>query len=131
MYGVEDDRRWRALAAVLLAAAGGFQAALALGAPWGRLAYGGGHPGTLPAGLRVASAAATVAYGALVPVVVRGRPTGRAGRRLLGAAAVLFGVGAVANAVSPSAPERVVWTPVAALLAVTLWRLRPGAVTSG
>ena len=33
----------------------GFQIALALGAPWGRAAWGGAHEGRLPGKLRVAS----------------------------------------------------------------------------
>ena len=37
-----------------------FQLALALGAPWGRAAYGGQTPGVLPAGRRVSSAVAVV-----------------------------------------------------------------------
>ena len=40
-----------------------FQLALAFGAPWGRFAWGGQYPGTLPAGYRIASAFSVLVYG--------------------------------------------------------------------
>jgi len=49
-----------------------FQAALALGAPLGRAAYGGVHDGQLPTGLRMASAFATIVW-ALAAMIVLGR----------------------------------------------------------
>jgi hypothetical protein len=35
-----------------------------------------------------------------------------------------MGVATVVNGVSPSLPERAIWTPTAALLAVLAWRAR-------
>lgn len=97
-----------------------FQIALAAGAPWGELAWGGQHAGTLPDRLRVASAvSAAVWIGAAAVATHRG--TGRRVQGARAAYAVLCGVGTVLNAVSPSAPERWLWTPVAAGLAVGFW----------
>ncbi|MGA8046949.1 MAG: hypothetical protein WCA30_11865 [Dermatophilaceae bacterium] len=99
-----------------------FQLALAAGAPWGRLAWGGRHERVLPTELRAASMASALVWaGALVaaatashsPAVTRART----------AYAILAGVGTVMNAVSPSRPERLLWTPVAGALAGSLWRL--------
>ena len=100
-----------------------FQVALALGAPWGRAAWGGAHE-RLPSGLRIASAIAAV-FWLLVPLVVLARagydlspvPAGTA----RWATWVLFGllaVGTLMNLASRSALERLVQTPSAAVLAV-------------
>ncbi|TFB66837.1 hypothetical protein [Cryobacterium sp. Hz9] len=40
-----------------------FQLSLALGAPWGRFAWGGQHPGVLPFGYRIASGVSILIYG--------------------------------------------------------------------
>ena len=45
---------------MLMLLMGLFQVALALGAPWGALAWGGQHGGTLPAGYRWGSAFANI-----------------------------------------------------------------------
>lgn len=47
-------------------------------------------------------------------------------RRLLAAAAGLYAVGTAMNAASPSRTERLLWTPVAAGLAASLWVARRG-----
>jgi hypothetical protein len=99
-----------------------FQAALALGAPLGRAAWGGTHP-QAPTGLRVASA---VAFGvwALAALIV----LGRAGFHLspLPTALLRWGtwtlvgvlaLGAVLNFASPSGWERFLWGPIAVILA--------------
>jgi hypothetical protein len=60
-------------AALLLGVIGVFQVLLALGAPWGSAAYGGGSAGpdgVLPSGLRVASAVAAVILGVAAWVVL-------------------------------------------------------------
>jgi hypothetical protein len=115
-----------AAAAALLAVTAAFQVALAAGAPWGAAAWGGTHPGVLPAGLRVASAGTLVVYGPLAAVAVGrlGRPATR--RRVLRGASGLMVLGAVMNAASPSTVEKV-WVPVTAALAVLLWRAAPSA----
>ncbi|GMU39234.1 MAG: hypothetical protein AMXMBFR23_01000 [Chloroflexota bacterium] len=112
-------------AAVGFLALSAFQAALAVGAPWAHLAWGGRHEGVLPVGLRLASAAAVVfLLGAAVLVTVAARPLaegdGRVAlaRRLAGVLAFLLLLNAAGNLVSQSNAERVVMTPAAGVLAI-------------
>lgn len=114
------------VAAVLYLGIAAFQLALALGAPWGRAAYGGQHPGAVPPRLRVSSAVALVVWAAVALVVLR-----RVGLVLWAplpdawlpvALWVVVGFGAVAvllNAITPSRTERVIWLPTAVLLFVS------------
>lgn len=115
------------LVAILLAAVLAllvvFQLALALGAPWGRLAWGGQHAGVLPRGYRIGSAVTLLVYAAIgmVPLDLAGvidvLPNGVA----LVLAWVIFAVFAlslVLNAISRSKLERAVMTPVASVLTV-------------
>ena len=88
--------RDRAAAGLLLAGVTAFQVSLAAGTPWGRLAWGGSHEGVLPTDLRVASA-------------LRGGCGGSV-------------VGAALNLASPSPPERALWAPVTAAVAVLTGR---------
>ncbi|WP_345713975.1 hypothetical protein [Kineococcus glutinatus] len=118
-------RRAGAVAATLTAGVACFQLALAAGAPWGRLAWGGVHAGVLPDGYRLASAASALTYAALTVVAGTGLLPAAPRRAVLTGAAALMGVGTVLNLASPSLPERLLWTPVAAALAVTFWRARP------
>lgn len=113
------------LATGLLLVAAGFQASLALGAPWGAAAYGGGNPGVLPTSMRASSAAAVVVYSGLAYVVWSGRLAPPAQRRGYAALSGVFAVGTVMNAISPSMVEKAIWTPVVAVLAYSLWRARP------
>jgi hypothetical protein len=100
-----------------------FQATLALGAPLGRAAWGGAHVGTLPVGLRIASAVAAV-FWAFAAVLVLERagihvvwlPGGLVRWGPWALVAILV-VGALMNLASPSAWERFLWGPVALLLA--------------
>ncbi|HYI34328.1 MAG TPA: hypothetical protein VEX88_12775 [Glaciibacter sp.] len=110
------------VAGVLFLVVAAFQAALAVGAPWGEAAYGGGNPGVLPENLRGSSAIATVVYLFLAGVAGTrfSPPTLR--RRLLLGASGLMAVGAVMNLASPSLVERLIWTPVTIVLVVALWR---------
>jgi hypothetical protein len=103
-----------------------FQAALALGAPWGEAAYGGGSAGVLPAGQRISSVVAVPVYLALAGVASGriGSPTVR--RRVLRGASVLLGAGALLNLASPSVVERMIWVPVSVVAAVSLWKAAPG-----
>ncbi|MGH2663431.1 MAG: hypothetical protein ACRDH8_11635 [Actinomycetota bacterium] len=111
----------------------GFQAALALGAPWGRAAWGGAHR-RLPGGLRIASAVAVILWLAAALVVLA-----RAGYRSpipsgVGrwATWVLFGllvVGTLMNLVSRSKLERLIQTPTAAGLAILCLLVALGPVT--
>lgn len=117
-------------AAVLLLGVAGFQAALALGAPWGSAAYGGGNPGVLSDTLRTSSAAASGVYlllaatagTSLVPAALR--------RRALYGTAGLMVVGTLMNLASPSLVERMIWTPVTAALVVLLWKAARGDVVA-
>ncbi|WP_052665206.1 hypothetical protein [Nitriliruptor alkaliphilus] len=110
-------------AAVSLAAIGVFQLALALGAPLGRAAWAGQHPGVLPRNLRIASAAAAVLYPLMIVLVL-------ASAGVIDDAAVpgsgvvamwfltaFFGLGVLANGASRSRPERI-WAPVSLVIAV-------------
>ena len=107
--------------AVLTALVVAFQLALAAGAPLGRFAMGGAHPGVFPPRLRVA---AVVQAGllALVALVVLSRaglvlPDWRAASRWLAWAVVgLMAVAAVLNLITPSRGERMVWGPVTVVL---------------
>ncbi len=100
-----------------------FQLALALGAPWGAAAWGGGSEGVLPAHLRIASGVAAVLWG-WAALVVAGRSLGGVGqRRVLLVLGVLSLVSLAANLASPSAVERAIWAPVALVMAVLSWGL--------
>lgn len=108
---------------VVLALLVPFQLALALGAPWGRFTMGGQHDGVLPPRLRVTAAVSVLVYAVLALVVLA-----RAGAvdvlpdgfsRV--ATWVVFGffvLNTALNAISRSRAERLVMTPVAAVLAV-------------
>lgn len=116
--------RYEVATAVALLGIGAFQGALAAGAPWGRAAYGGTHPGTLPGHLRALSAVAGVGYGAAALLVLRGVGSPRARARALTGVSVLMGVGTIANGASRSPVERALWTPVSAATAALAWRSR-------
>jgi hypothetical protein len=105
------------LACVVLAGLAVFQGLLVAGAPLGRFAWGGRHR-VLPTGLRFGSVVSIVAYVLFGVVLVA------AARRSTDAADVAvwvltgyFVLGIGLNAVSRSRPERLVMTPVVALLA--------------
>lgn len=116
-------------AAVAAVAAGGFvlvaafQVALALGAPWGRAAWGGAHE-RLPKGLRIASGFAAVVW-LIASLVVLSRggydwspiPFGVA----RWATWTLFGIlllGTLLNLASRSKLERLIQTPIAGVLSI-------------
>ena len=109
---------------VLLTGLVAFQLALALGAPWGRAAYGGAtdHP-TIP--MRVGSAVASVVWtgialvmlcrgGHRVPQIVPPTAVPVVMRSSIG----LLGVGLVMNVITPSKLERMIWAPVILLILV-------------
>jgi hypothetical protein len=102
----------------------GFQLALALGAPWGAYAMGGGRPGRFPPGLRVLAVVQAVviamlalivlsAAGMAAPEVVDDLPW------LVWLPVVVSGVSLVMNAMSRSPGERRLWVPVAAVMLVS------------
>jgi hypothetical protein len=98
-----------------------FQLALALGAPWGRLAMGGRFPGRFPPAMRIAALAQIAIYGLMGAVVFA-----RAGVALtewseVSRVAIWFVVGVMAlalvlNLVTLSKWERRLWAPVALVM---------------
>lgn len=111
-------------AVALLAIVVAFQLALALGAPLGRAAWGGTHPGVLTRNLRIASAVVAVT---LYPVCIVSvlDAAGIVGdflpwndRVMMWVLAAFFGGGTLANLASRSRIERG-WAPVAAGIAVS------------
>jgi hypothetical protein len=107
---------------VLLGALALFQAALAAGQPLGRFAWGGQHE-VLPARLRAGSVVSIVLYAVFAVLIVQAAdlldllPDGVASVAIW----VLTGyfvLGIVMNAMSRSRPERLLMTPVVAVLAV-------------
>ncbi len=58
------------VATAVLTALAVFPAGLALGAPWGRLAWGGQHAGRLPARLRVGSVVSIALSGLFAAVLL-------------------------------------------------------------
>jgi hypothetical protein len=101
-----------------------FQLALVAGAPWGRAAWGGQNPGTLPRRLRLASlvAAAVLLFLAWTVLAASGLMSASLlPRSWLDTATWLitayFVLGAVVNLISRSPVERV-WAPVSLATAV-------------
>jgi hypothetical protein len=107
--------------AVLTGAAILFQLALAAGMPWGNLAWGGKFPGQLPTYMRVASFASALLLLGLGTVV-----SARAGvaladwqpisRVLIWVVVAYCALGVIANALTRSAWERIIWLPITMLL---------------
>jgi hypothetical protein len=112
------------VAVVLLGVIAIFQAALALGAPWGEAAWGGQNPGVLPRNLRIASGiAAIVIYPLIILLVMAGAGLIDDGwvpvdvTIAMWLLAGLLTVGAIMNALSRSPRERL-WAPVALAVAI-------------
>jgi hypothetical protein len=109
-------------ACVVLAALAIFQVMLAAGAPLGRFAWGGQHPGSLPTGLRVGSAISVLVY-ALIALLLLDRAgvlsTGPVDNVVRVGAWVVTGyflLGVGMNLASRSRDERLVMAPAAAAL---------------
>ena len=119
----------RVAAVTLSATLVGFQVALAAGAPWGEVAWGGDNVGVLPPKLRRASGVSALIWaGALAAAVTRSDAVGV--RRVRAGYAALAAVGTVMNALSPSKKERLLWTPLAAGLALSQGYLAAAATAS-
>jgi hypothetical protein len=94
-----------------------FQIGLAAGMPWGQLTWGGRFPGRLPAGMRIVAAVSALLMLAFALVVaVRAglfmpewRPISE---RLAWIVLAYCAAGVVANTLTPSRWERIVWLPV-------------------
>lgn len=112
----------------LLAIVACFQLALALGAPLGRYAMGGAAEGAFPPALRIAALAQIAIYG-LVAAVVCARlgwafaDFAEPARIAMWVVVALFALSLLMNAISRSAGERMIWTPVALVLALTSLRI--------
>ena len=111
------------VAVVLLVIIGVFQLALALGAPWGSAAWGGGFGAVLPVRMRVASGVAgVVAYPLAVVYVLTSSELveadwlAGAGSLVMWVLVVFFAIGALANFASRSRIERI-WGPVSLVIA--------------
>lgn len=109
-----------AVLAVLVAA---FQVALAAGAPWGRLTWGGKFAGQLPGymrGVAVVSMALVMLFAGIV--LVRAGVIWPSWQPL--SRAVIWGVvmycalGVIVNAATPSRSERMLWLPVVSAMLV-------------
>lgn len=110
------------VAFVLLAALAVFQIGLAAGAPLGHLAWGGKHR-VLPRGLRIASAVSVLLYALFAWIIAAAvASVDRFGDYIepehpgIWVLTAYFGLGVVVNLASRSRPERVVMSPVAAVL---------------
>jgi hypothetical protein len=106
---------------VLLAALAVFQGLLVAGLPLGRFAWGGKNE-VLPANLRVGSAVSIALYGVFAVLILQAAGAlSLLPDRVAGVAiwvlAGYFVLGIGMNAVSRSRPERLVMTPVVAVLA--------------
>jgi hypothetical protein len=106
---------------VLLTALAVFQGLLVAGLPLGRFAWGGKNE-VLPVNLRVGSAVSIALYGVFAVLILQAAgalsllPDGVAGVAIW-VLAGYFVLGIGMNAVSRSRPERLVMTPVVAVLA--------------
>lgn len=100
-----------------------FQLALALGAPWGEFTLGGRHRGQLPGAWRLVPILSLLLLLAFVLVVlIRAGITGAAyldlSRTLIWFVVGYCALGCVANAMTPSPRERMIWLPLVALMFV-------------
>lgn len=105
----------------ILACLAVFQAALILGAPLGRFAWGGAHT-VLPLGFRIGSFTSIMLYivfavlllnkAGMINIVAEGIV-----RSGIWVTTVYFFIGVPLNAISRSKPERMVMTPVVSALA--------------
>jgi ABC-type transport system involved in cytochrome c biogenesis permease subunit len=118
------DIRHQRATAVALFGMGAFQALLAAGAPWANLSWGGKHRGTLPDHLRAVSGAAAIAYVGTASFIASGAGSLPARSRTFTAISLLMSAGTIANAMSRSRAERLVWTPTTAATAALAWRSR-------
>lgn len=110
------------LASAVLLGLAGLQAGLAVGRPWGRLAWGGQHE-VLPPRLRVGSAVSIALYAFFAAIVLTAAGMAELwGDGVTGVAIWVltgyFALGILVNGVSRSRVERAVMTPVSLVLAV-------------
>lgn len=94
------------------------QIALACGAPWGRFANGGRFPAVLPPLWRMLAVVQGALLAAMAWVVLAkgGVITAQVPAALFWATVLLSVLSMIANAISPSRPERLLWTPVTVVM---------------
>lgn len=116
-------RRWAVVFILLAGIVAAFQLALIAGAPWGHLTWGGRFAGPLPASMRLV-AALSFCLIALFALIVAARaglrgPAWRRRTRLPAWGVVGYcSLGVLANAVTPSPWERIVWLPVVTVMLI-------------
>jgi hypothetical protein len=98
-----------------------FQLALAAGAPWGEYAMGGAVKGRFPPALRIGALIQAALIVGMAGVVLARAGLALAGwsqssRWLVWAIVAFAAVSLVLNLITPSARERAIWAPAAALL---------------
>ncbi len=98
-----------------------FQVALAAGAPWGRMRWGGVSLGTFPVTLRIAALAQAVLIAGMAAVVLSraglvGSSRSGVTRWLVWWVVALEAVSLVLNLITHSTGERAIWAPVAFVL---------------
>lgn len=94
-----------------------FQVLLVFGAPWGHLTMGARHTGRLdPAGRTMAAASAVLLIAVAVAVLSAAGLGAVWPRWTLWAAITISALSTLANAVTPSAPERRLWLPIVSLM---------------
>lgn len=101
-----------------------FQLGLAAGMPWGRYAMGGAVEGVFPPAMRLTALVQAALFVGMSAVVldkagVIETPAHRFARGLARAVAALMGLSLLLNLATPSADERMLWAPVAAVLFVS------------
>lgn len=101
-----------------------FQIALALGAPWGHLAMGGRFPGKFPPAMRVAALVQAGVLALLAVIVLIKARLILAGFYTVSEIAIWIVVAVsllslIMNLVTPSRGERILWAPVALVLALS------------
>lgn len=123
--------------AALALVVGIFQTCLAAGLPWGHLSNGGRWPGRLPRGMRVASAGFAALWCVIAWVVLRHAGAipqagiavgdGVKAAQSAGAGGLAFWLVAgltvlttIANLITPSKPERLLWGPVLVVMCLCL-----------
>ncbi|TNY47016.1 hypothetical protein FGC33_03550 [Streptococcus pyogenes] len=95
----------------------GFQVALILGAPWGRLTQGGQVEGALPRSGRMVAALSIVLLVAMALAILSADGHWPGWPRWTGWGAVaVTGVSMVLNWITPSAAERRLWGPIMTLM---------------
>ncbi len=97
-----------------------FQLLLAAGVPWGAVAWGGAFPGELPAHMKLASigSAFLLAFFAFVVLIRAGFILPRmqsASRKLVWFVVAYSFLGIIANSITPSFWERIIWVPVTSI----------------